>query len=190
MKLLYCIVILGLIQYGLTAYPVKPFRQKQQLLQYYKLEMNKLTKVHCAGIKKIFEKLLQDDTIKQGSTPTFMSFKTNANQFLKKYPSAAHNELEKILIDIGKINAEDVNYIVKSMLQNGFGEMYSNYMKSYKSVVKDKFIPKFEEYKKQLTPKELRQQQTLMEWYQNLKACSHYYCYTKYFNIFPQKIKS
>ena len=157
--------------------------------------MNKLTKEHCAGFKQIFEKLLQDDKIKRGTTATLQKFKENAKAFLKKYPSAAHNELEKVIVDVGKVTAytkdvDDVEYITASMLKNGFGDMYRNYMKNYKSVVKEIFIPKFEEYKTQLTGKELRRQQNLLEWFKNLKACSNYYCYSKYFNEFPQKLKS
>ena len=156
--------------------------------------MNRLTKEHCAGFKQLFEKLLQDETIKRGTTPAFQNFKKNANQFLKKYPSDAHNELEKILVDVGNMTAsnkdiKDDEYIVMSMLKNGFGDMYTNYMKNYKFMVKEIFIPKFEEYKKQLKGKELRQQQTLMEWFKKLKACTHYYCYSKYFNEFPLKKK-
>ncbi|TMW54410.1 hypothetical protein DOY81_000513 [Sarcophaga bullata] len=197
MKLLYCVVVLGLIQYGLTAVPVKPSRQ--QLLQYYQQELNKVYKEQCASLKPVLEKLLQDNTIKQGSSHTFQNFKNAANLFLKHYPSYTHsgryndllNDLDSMSLEITfpKVN-KDVEYIFKSMDKYGYWDVFTKYTKSYVSVVKEKFIPKFEEYKKQLKPEELKQQQALMEWFKNLKNCSHYECYYKYFNEFPQKIKS
>ncbi|TMW54409.1 hypothetical protein DOY81_000512 [Sarcophaga bullata] len=190
MKLLYCIVVLGLIQYGLTAVPVKPFRQQQRLLQCYEQLMNKLDKKQFEAFKELFKKLLRDKTISCGSTTTFQNFKKNMKLFLKKYPRAPYKDLKNIIIDTFNIiatnkNNKDVEYILKAMFKAGFQKMYKNYTKSYVSVVKEKFIPKFEKYKKQLTSQELKQQQALMVWFKNLKNCSNYDCYSKYFEEFP-----
>ena len=84
---------------------------------------------------------------------------------------------------------KDVDYLFKALDKYGYWRKFEKYIKNYVSVVRDKFIPKFEEYKKRLTSRELQQQRLLMEWYKNLKNCSDYECYYMYFGHFPQKIR-
>ena len=167
-------------------------------MQFYQQELKKVYKEQCAGFKQVFEKLLQDDTIKRGTSHTFQKFRKSANLFLKNYPSYTSSgryddllsDLDRIALDITSLKVKkEMQYIFTSMEKYGYWAVFEKYMKDYESMVKNKFIPKFEEYKKQLTPKELEQQQTLMEWFKNLKNCSRYECYYVYFMQFPKEVK-
>lgn len=182
-----------------TAVPFRQSNKQQQLLQFYHQELTNVYKEQCVGMKRVCETLLQDDAIKHGSTPIYRRFRMTAQLFLEKYPSLSRNgryeELRNILngvtLDITFPDRnKDAERIMTSVSNSGYWDVFSSYTKNYEAMVKNKFVPKFEEYQRHLTTQELKQHYGLLEWFKNIKNCSNYNCYYRYFPQFPQKINS
>ncbi|XP_065357510.1 uncharacterized protein LOC135951735 [Calliphora vicina] len=191
MKLLYSVIILGLIQMVF----VKPFEAspnsnatllKQNLTKLLDNELESMDKDFSEKSKVLSEKLLQDKLVKQASTAILKQFKQNISDFLHVYPSYQRYHLtnQLVLLFEEKIpdpsSNKDIEYIWKLLEKHGYYEMDKDYESKYMKFVKHKFLPKFEEFKKQLNQQELKQHQDLINSYNELKRCQNYKCQSKY----------
>ncbi|XP_065356753.1 uncharacterized protein LOC135951099 [Calliphora vicina] len=188
MKLLHTVLILGLIQL-LSVKPLlasSSFRNK--LVQFYDQELLLLSNEFCEKAKSFCEKILQDEMVQQPKTPKMREFKQNITDFLQEYTAYKHYGLinELVLLFEDKIpepsNDQDSQYIWQLLRKLGYHELSDEYENNFQKFAKQKFLPKFEELKLQLSTEELKQHENLLKWFKGLKQCQDYKCDHKYFS--------
>ncbi|XP_065358481.1 uncharacterized protein LOC135952462 [Calliphora vicina] len=189
MKLLYTVIILEVIQL-VTIKPLEASTAFElKIMQFYAHELLVIDKDFCEKAKILCEKVLQDKLVKQAKTSTIKEFKQNITDFLHDYPSYMRYEYinELALLFDAKLphfnnNKKDLQYIWELLKKHGYDKLDADYQSKFMKFVKQKFLPKFEQLKKQLNKQEFKQQKHLIKWYNELKKCQDYACNSKYFS--------
>ncbi|XP_065358240.1 uncharacterized protein LOC135952295 [Calliphora vicina] len=187
MKLLYTVIILGLIQLVVLRPLEASISLQDELMELYNSELDILGKEFCERAKAMSKNILQNKYVQQAKTPVMRKFKQNIKDFLHDYPSYIRYGLihELVLLFGGiipdVISNADTQYISELLIIQGYNEFDEDYESKCVEFVQDIFLPKFEELKLKLSQDELQQEKTFINLCNKLKQCHDYFCQSKYF---------
>lgn len=170
---------------------------QKKLIDFYENGMTLLSKDFCQKAQKLSEQILKDNRIQKGESRLLKEFKQNLTSFLHNYEFferyGLYNKMLAIFSEmtIGfyytegktKENLQDSQYILKVLKSKGYDTICDEYEQKFQEFIKEKFLAKFAEFQKQLSPQDLKQHQNLLEWFKELKQCQDYRCYYRYFNL-------
>ncbi|KNC27149.1 hypothetical protein FF38_12668 [Lucilia cuprina] len=194
MKLfLYPALIWGLVQLfavnpsKASTFPIQTISAKEQLLQYYDKELQLLGKMFSEKAKNFSEQLLKFQLIKEASTPTIREFKENITDFLDDYSIYRRYNLNMQLLmqfalitqpfyDLKSNPNKDSQDIIAILEKLKYEDLLDEYEVKFQELIKQKYLPKFEELKTQLLTSNSNQSTNLLNWYDGIKKCQDYVC--------------
>lgn len=159
---------------------------KKSFLEFYENELNLRAEDFCIKAKVVSEKLLRNETLFKESTLEQQEFKQFLKDFLRDYHHIERYKLYEplfttfinVLITNYHMNAEEEDEIKASkfqqMIELYFSQLLQEYKNSSKIFIKEKFLPKFEELKKLLNSKELREVSRTID---KMTECQNYGCF-------------
>ncbi|KAM7351581.1 uncharacterized protein ACRADG_004373 [Cochliomyia hominivorax] len=168
---------------------------QQNLIQFYQNSISLLAKDFCSKAKQLSEQIVKDVKIQKAVTTKMQEFKQNITTFLHHYSFfqryGLYNKLLTIFSDmtIGYYHqkpqnkAPDSEYILKLLRENGYDAICDGYENKFIEFIKQQFLPKLEEFKRQLSKEDLEKRQGLKESYKEIQKCRNYYCYYTNFNL-------
>ncbi|XP_065358509.1 uncharacterized protein LOC135952483 [Calliphora vicina] len=188
MKLLYAVIILGLIQLVVLRPLEASTSLKKELMELFENKQQSLVREFCEKTKVLSKNILQDEIVQQAATPVIRKFKQQLRDFLHDYPSFIRYGLiyDLVLLFDGIIpepsSNPDKQYIWELLIKQGYDEFFMDFQNKYVEFVQQQFLPKLEELKLKLSQNELQHQQDFLDWCNELKQCKDYDCHKKLFD--------
>lgn len=161
---------------------------KENFLDFFDAELQDLARNFAEGAKNVSEILLQTVDLKERQTPEQIELRKSLQAFLTDYPHAKRfGTYQPILMTfINLMNPEynnnqtegnhEINIKFQQLLKQNFAIVLKDYEENYKKFIKNKFLIKLEDFKRQLSSEELKDMPDLNEMVEKLKNCTSYQC--------------
>ncbi|KAM7353180.1 uncharacterized protein ACRADG_005381 [Cochliomyia hominivorax] len=192
MKLLYTFIIAAVLQllgsrYAIAITSPNTMKMAENKLKTFSQNgINLLSKEFCAKAKILSEEIVKD---LKTATPQVQKFRMEIEHFLHIYSMYERLELfadlwnifyDMINVFMGK-GQTDSEYILKLLNDKGYKTLINDYEQKRAEFIKQKFLPKFEEFKTQLSPEDIKNRPLLLKYYEVLKLCGNFNCYNENF---------
>lgn len=163
------------------------YAPKENFLDFFDTELQNLAGDFAEGAKNVSEILLQTEDLKKTQIPEQKELKKSLQAFLTDYPHAKRfGTYQPLLMTfINLMNPEynnqtegnqEINIKFQQLLKENFAIVLKDYEENYKKFIKNKFLIKLEDFKRQLSSEELKDMPDLNEMVEKLKNCTSYQC--------------
>lgn len=163
------------------------YAPKENFLDFFDTELQNLAGDFAEGAKNVSEILLQTEDLKKTQIPEQKELKKSLQAFLTDYPHAKRfGTYQPLLMTfINLMNPEynnqtegnqEINIKFQQLLKENFAIVLKDYEENYKKFIKNKFLIKLEDFKRQISSEELKDMPDLNEMVEKLKNCTSYQC--------------
>ncbi|KAM7353466.1 uncharacterized protein ACRADG_005518 [Cochliomyia hominivorax] len=169
------------------ALPARTNPHLKSLYETYDNGMQMIAEEFCEKFKNVSEKLLADKNVKEASTPELKELQTSLQIFLSDYPLFKKYKMEQpllyILLDLVNLEENltaDGNLDSKQKFQLTMKKYFAlplqEYKQNHEKFVREKLIPKIEDYKKHSNSGDFQKLVDIKQKFDSLNSCQNYEC--------------